>query len=438
MTNTVTFLGSVRGEIGCRVNVPAGVTLRAEGGRDETVIKGRYHSASSRWGTNALRAVFLEPGAVIEGFTIRDGATRGGSGYGGVYDDNHGGCVASTSMGNARGPGIVRNCTIFGGGARTAGGVCGGIIDHCYIYGCTSASDASASAYSRIENSVIYNESFTTVNFHFGVVNSTICGTASCSDNEMRSCDWNHEDYLVANSIVLVPGDSNQREFTYTNWSNCVVLPTGNNSKMKFDENACANIIRATVAELGLAPAVGNFMPAVDSVAIDAGDNAFLAQLMSGGGLGETALPGTDYAGTQRIYNRTVDIGGLEYDWREMYTQTLTSSRRFAVTAANPEVAKTGDAVEVFDGALDVTCGTGGSTVTLGIDVLGNGTLTLFVNDSAIATFTNESSKTYTLSGAAASGSTNLRFEYAKADGDERGALLSGFMRNSGMLLKIR
>ena len=85
-----------------------------------------------------------------------------------------------------------------------------------------------------------------------------------------------------------------------------------------------------------------------------------------------------------------------------------------------------------------MTCGTGGSTVTLGIDVLGNGTLTLFVNDSAIATFTNESSKTYTLSGAAASGSTNLRFEYAKADGDERGALLSGFMRNSGMLLKIR
>ena len=430
MTNTVTFLSSARGEIGCRVNVPAGVTLRAEGGRDETVIKGRYHSASSRWGVNALRAVFLEPGAVIDGFTIRDGATRGGDGYGGVYDDNHGGCVASTIIGNARGPGFVRNCTIFGGGARTAGGVCGGIVDHCYIYGCTVTSDSGGSAYSRIENSVIYNESQTTVNFHFGVINSTIRGASTCSDNEMRSCDWYHENYPVANSIVLVPGYVYQKVFTYTNWSNCVVLPTSNNSRMEFDENACTNIIRATVAELGLNPAAGGFLPAVDSVAIDAGDNTLLAQLRYN--------DGTDYAGTQRIYNRTVDIGALEYDWRETYAQTLAKSRRFAVASADPEVAKTGNAVEVFDGALDVTCRAAGNTVNLGIDVLGNGTLTLFMGEDAVATFTSESAKTYTLNGTAADGLTNLRFEYAKADGDERGALLSGFECMSGMMLIFR
>ena len=430
MTNTVTFLNAGRGQIGCRVNVPEGVTLHADGGRDETVIKGRYHSDSSRWGLNALRAVFLEPNAVIEGFTIRDGATRGGDGYGNIYDDNHGGCVASTSMGNARGPGIVRNCTILNGGARTAGGVCGGIIDHCTIYGCTSASDASASAYSRIENSVIYNENNTTVNYHFGVINSTIRGIDTCSDNEMKSCPWYGKNYLVANSIVLVPGYSRQNVFTYTNWSNCVVLPTGNNSRMVFDATTCTNIIRATVAELGLDPAAGNFMPAVDSVAIDAGDNALLAHLLCEGG--------TDYAGTQRIYNRTVDIGGIEYDWRETYARTLTSSRRFAVTAADPEVAKTGNAVEVFDGALDVACNAAGSMVTLGIDVLGNGTLTLFVGDNAIATFTRESAKTFALSGTAASGPTNLRFEYAKADGDARGALLSGFVRAAGTNLVIR
>ena len=113
-------------------------------------------------------------------------------------------------------------------------------------------------------------------------------------------------------------------------------------------------------------------MPAVDSVAIDAGDNALLAHLRFDGG--------TDYIGLQRIYNRTVDIGALEYDWRDTYAQTLTASRRFAVASADPEVAKTGNAVEVFDGALDVTCNASGSPVSLGIDVLGNGTLTLFVN----------------------------------------------------------
>ena len=116
----------------------------------------------------------------------------------------------------------------------------------------------------------------------------------------------------------------------------------------------------------------------------------------------------------------------------------MTPSHRFAVASADPEVAKTGNAVEVFDGSLDVTCNASGAPINLGIDVLGNGTLTLFMGEDAIATFTSESDKTYKLTGAAASGLTNLRFEYAKADDDERGALLSGFERISGMLLIFR
>ena len=441
MTNTVSVVGTGtgRGHIGCRVNVPAGVTLKADGGRDETVIKGRYHSASSRWGTDALRAVFLEPNAVIDGFTITEGATRGGDGYGQVYDDNHGGCVAAATVVNSDGPGVIRNCTIFGGGARTAGGVCGGIVDHCTIYDCTSASDASALAYSRIENSVIYNKSKTTVNYHFGIINSTIIGTDTCSDNEMRSCPWERQDYLVANSIIIVPGYSSQRSVTYTNWNNCVIQPTSYNSRIVIDENACHNIYRATAAELGLNPAAGNFAPSADSVAIDAGDNALLAHLIGGTAVTSTALPyGTDCVGGQRIYNRTVDIGALEYDWRETYARTLTASKRFSVTSADSDVAKTGNVVEVFDGALGVACNAAGSTVNLGIEVLGNGTLTLFMGDNAIATFTKGPAQTYALSGTAASGLTNLRFEYAKAEGDERGALLSGFTRNAGTKILFR
>ena len=421
MTNTVSVVGTGtgRGHIGCRVNVPAGVTLRADGGRSETVIKGRYHSASSRWGTDALRAVFLESNAIIDGFTITEGATRGGDGYGQVYDDNHGGCVAAATVVNSDGPGVIRNCTIFGGGARTAGGVCGGIIDHCTIYGCTSASDASASAYSRIENSVIYNESKTTVNYHFGIINSTIIGTGTCSDNEMRSCPWERQDYLVANSIIIVPGYSSQRSVTYTNWNNCVIQPTSYNSRIVIDENACHNIYRATAAELGLNAAARNFMPSVDSVAIDAGDNALLANLIGDGG--------TDYAGTQRIYNRTVDIGALEYDWRSTYARTLAASQRFAVAAVDPEVAKVGDAVEVFDGALDVTCEASGRRLDVCVEVLGDGVLTIFMGDQPIASFEKGAAQTYTIRGTEPSGLTGLRFEYAKAAGDERGALLSGF-----------
>ena len=308
----------------------------------------------------------------------------------------------------------------------------GGIIDHCYIYGCTSSSDASAAVYSRIENSIIYNtdRDRTTVNVHCGIFNSTIIGTGACSDSEMKCCNDNFAAYPVNNSIIIVPGYSSQRYVTYTNWNNCVVQPTSANSRIVIDENACHNIYRATAAELGLNAAAGNFMPSVDSVAIDAGDNALLANLLYN--------DGTDYAGTQRIYNRTVDIGALEYDWRETYARTLTPSQRFSVTSADPEVAKTGDAVEVFDGALGVVCNAAGSTVNLGVEVLGNGTLTLFMGESAVATFTKGPAQTYALSGTAASGLTSLRFEYAKAEGDERGALLSGFARNAGTKILFR
>jgi hypothetical protein len=84
---------------------------------------------------------------------------------------------------------------------------------------------------------------------------------------------------------------------------------------MEFDGNTCNNIIRATVAELGLDPASGNFMPAEASVAIDAGDNALLENLLCDGE--------TDCVGTQRIYNRTVDLGAFEYGMSSSSTTSL-------------------------------------------------------------------------------------------------------------------
>ena len=423
MTNTISFAGTASQQVGARVCVPAGVTLLASGSRDDTVIEGRYHSDSARQGANALRGVFLYPGATLEGFTVRKGATaaRGG----GCYDDNVGGCVATTKANDSRGTGTIRNCALRNGGARNAAGVWGGRVSRCLIIGCECSSDACASMYSTIENSIIANASRTTVNSHCGIRSSTIVSTSTCSDNELGAVAG----APVENSIVFVPGQANQGQRTLANWRNCIVQTTDKNSKILFDEATCTNILRMELADVKISLNDAYRLPA-DSPAVDAGDSALLAHLLDG-----TA---SDYAGGQRVYNRAVDIGAWEHDWRDAYAQTLATSRKCAVAAADPDVAKTGDAVEVFDGAIDVTFRAAGTPLNLGIDVLGNGTLTLFMGEDAVATFTKESAKAFRLNGTAQSGPTRLRFAYARADGDARGALLSGFALNTGMTFVIR
>ncbi len=62
-----------------RVVVPVGVTLAAMGRRDKTIIKGKFATAEGSdingCGVDALRCVALREGAVVKGFTLKDGRT---------------------------------------------------------------------------------------------------------------------------------------------------------------------------------------------------------------------------------------------------------------------------------------------------------------------------------------------------------------------------
>ena len=70
-----------------------------------------------------------------------------------------------------------------------------------------------------------------------------------------------------------------------------------------------------------------DYMPAKDSAPVDAGVNAEIP----------VELHGLDALGHQRIWNGTVDIGAVEYDWRGDYAAALGGAG-MTVTEASPSV----------------------------------------------------------------------------------------------------
>ena len=91
----------------------------------------------------------------------------------------------------------------------------------------------------------------------------------------------------------------------------------------------------------------------------------------------------------------------------------------------------------VFDGELKAVWRSGGMPVEMDVDVRGNGTLTVWRGEEILGTYDrNTPEKKVRLASTGAE--ETLRFAYARAEGDVEGAVLSGFVRNSGMSLIVR
>jgi hypothetical protein len=111
-----------------RVIVTKPLTVQSVNGPDVTSIVG-YQVPGTTNGDAAVRCVYLPSGALLAGFTLTNGATRGGVGFLGDHTDQSGGAVYC-----AVGGGVVSNCLVilnsayFGGG-----GVFSGTIKNCTI-----------------------------------------------------------------------------------------------------------------------------------------------------------------------------------------------------------------------------------------------------------------------------------------------------------------
>lgn len=118
------------------------LTLRSRNGAQATIIKGKFHSEITEIGADAARCLFTYKPAgkiVVEGFTLRNGATNGDANYGG-----RGGAVHAykTSGAGASEETLLINCVIENCHSTQQGAVHNGVLIGCVVKNC-SASGAS-------------------------------------------------------------------------------------------------------------------------------------------------------------------------------------------------------------------------------------------------------------------------------------------------------
>lgn len=130
-----------------RVIVDKPITIRSANGPGQTVIKGSHQPGASDPSYAATRCVYLCNGAVLNGFTVTNGATREFFNPGWEGDGGGIWCQSESA--------VVTNCTITGSYAEhRGGGVFGGTLKNCTVVGNMAHSGAGA-AQSKLINCML-------------------------------------------------------------------------------------------------------------------------------------------------------------------------------------------------------------------------------------------------------------------------------------------
>ena len=386
----------------CRVSVPADITLVADGSVEETVIEGlAAPNVSMGLGEGAVRCAAVKTRGRLKGFTLRDGHTGSVASTGNNNnDDGFGGGVLGQNAGGA----VVENCTITNCYAVRGGGGVAAKFINCRIVG-NYASATSSALYQSAAYGCFFDD-----NFGIYQVTRYLSCAYNCTFTERN---WGSSRGTKASHYMC--------DYTGTfNLVNSIVLGNTNYQAKISAEASLCNLSSPDAAGLD-----ENYRPVKGGAAIDAGSNAGVADVLNG----------VDAAGTQRIYNGTVDIGCYEYDWRADYATDLGVK----VPAAAPGVVEetSGQSVRLGSGEMDLLF-TGGDPLlatqyTIPVTVQGAGTLTATLNGEVLTNLTS------------AAGAANIVFRNRETsnslvltyDGDDTGALIAhtSLKRNSTVMI---
>ena len=368
--------------------VPSGVTLASRDGAAATVIEGApatvvdsannaayQATVATGMGKDAIRGIYLQANAAVEGFTFTNCFTRGASDTGGGLHGDSDGCGAGVRAAGLSC--VVRDCVFVGNKAFRGGGVYSGTAINCVfdgnaaLYGGGAASDANLYG-SLTKNNVCAGNGGWGGLFYYGTVDSCTVLDSLGGANSLRSRS-------TVNTLVLGRLGDWDWAVGPTNYAHCCFANdvggfVQNNSAYRSAIEAGDGNILATLAEL---PVDGDGRPTVRNAAVDQADAALSAHVGD-----------RDLLGGQRVYNGARDIGALEADWRTAYARDV--NRRLTVSSASPAVVETADRrVRLVDGtALAATLRNAGGVdkVRMRAIVSGGGALAIRVNGETVRT----------------------------------------------------
>ena len=351
----------------CRVRVPAGVTLKATSGAEQTFIMGansthEFAHASGN-GTNAMRCVAMDSKARVEGFTLTGGRTapgvRGGGAAGSGYLVD---CVVSNNSAFERGGAVHASvtsirCRFLNNSAEGLATISYGAATFfdCYFAENVKDGNGNYAVYSAAADSPakLYNCTFAD-----GADQVSVRGSTSCY-----------------NCLFLCPTIGGTSSTVFSSFYNCAFAsrPTGPSANWSTNDNCIIKNASNFPIDSECRPLSGN-------LCIDAGSNLIYTTKFP---LNDPVL--LDLCGTNRIYNGRIDIGCCEYDWRGIYSQDI-AKKQVSVTEASAGVKETDEKlVSLSDGdSLTAEFSTtlpGPRSYVVHAAVTGSGTLTVSFPD---------------------------------------------------------
>ena len=406
-----------------RVVVKENVTLAAFGSREETIIEGApakpENEVAYGCGTGAVRCVYLQTGAKIKGFTIRNGYTFcyldkdgrpnsgvNGGGIMGVKDQVK--CFVS-----------AEDCFVTNCWAVRGGGVSGGVAcTRCEFRGNGCTYIGGAANYCVLTNCLFGGNARSYVTLYCNsVVNCTFLSD-NAGDCVHQSIGGYSSDHVVNCAIMSSPRDVPE-------YTRCVF----NSEKTIKDENLGEGSFKLSPGDFKV-DAMGR--PLAGSPLVDAA----LALAYP------NAANDVDCDGSQRVYNAKLDIGAFEYDWRGDFAKRIKRSRKFAVTEASSAVTTNElGQVKLTDGTTLAAEWTNvpdlGCRYAATVQVFGEGALTVRFDGEPVGSPIAATDDPVVVGMTAPGGEAKHRFDFSFTGAGH--AVIGGFSGPSaGMLLLVR